>query len=166
MLTPLSFEGFFKGCVLCAAPLTGSGCGKETKRNERVSLQKTRPVRGANFVLRIENVLVSFFLRNKGYTKPCLLYLLKGPGRFQKYTSLVPSKQIFLLASRIFSRVFSLTGFLRDTNKSRRAVLAAASTAPLLVFVSLKKPVSEKTREKIREANKKRRGTKSIGYDP
>ena len=44
--------GFFKGCVLCAAPLfvsfdEGSFVGvekkrKETKRNERVSLQKTR----------------------------------------------------------------------------------------------------------------------------
>ena len=32
----------FKGCVLCAAPLTGSFEGVSLKRNERVSLQKTR----------------------------------------------------------------------------------------------------------------------------
>ena len=86
------FAVIFSVCGLCAAPLTGSFEGvekkrKETKRNERVSLQKTRE--GDPWKRNEKGQLVSLSLRSCPHGFSILTQVSN--------ISFVPSKQIFLV---------------------------------------------------------------------
>ena len=95
MLPPFSFD--FKGCGLCAAPLTGSFKGVSLKRNERMSFQKTREGNSYLFPLKENPSREGGSCPPHGFFwgSPSRVGFLRDTKSKQKTTLRIPSLRLF-----------------------------------------------------------------------